>query len=251
MLKGLIIRFFGAVLLGYCLLTSGNTVTEWKLLAPGLSYTQLNVHNSVKIHAFRIDLSRYLISSLTADRIKQTALSVNQLGDDKDVLIAINGGFFNPQKKPLGLRIDHGQIYTPIRKIPWWDVFLIKNDRAEIIPNDKFSYSPDISFAIQAGPRLIIDHRIPRLKAGLAERSAIGIHRDGSIILAISDHSPVSTDEMAQIMEKDENLGGLSCVNALNLDGGSSSQLFAKIADFSLKIHGIRLVSDVILVKQH
>jgi exopolysaccharide biosynthesis protein len=42
----------------------------------------------------------------------------------------------------------------------------------------------------------------------------------------------------------------LSCTDAINLDGGSSSQLFAHINSFHLNVHGFSNVSDAIIVKK-
>jgi exopolysaccharide biosynthesis protein len=42
--------------------------------------------------------------------------------------------------------------------------------------------------------------------------------------------------------------GGLGCMNALNLDGGSSTQLYAKTQDFSLSIPSFSAVTDAVVV---
>ncbi len=56
---------------------------------------------------------------------------------------------------------------------------------------------------------------------------------------------PLSTTELAQVMKA----APLNCENALNLDGGSSSQLRAQIGSFQLDVHGFSNVSDAVIVQ--
>jgi exopolysaccharide biosynthesis protein len=50
-------------------------------------------------------------------------------------------------------------------------------------------------------------------------------------------------------MAKPETQGGLACLSALNLDGGSSSQLYASMDDFVIDIPGFSRVADAIVVR--
>ncbi len=54
----------------------------------------------------------------------------------------------------------------------------------------------------------------------------------------------MSTTELAQLMKAEP----LNCDNALNLDGGSSSQLHAHLNSFQLDVHGFSNVSDAVIV---
>ena len=79
----------------------------------------------------------------------------------------------------------------------------------------------------------------------MADRSALGITRQGKVIILVSTNSAMSTHRLAQILKSPP----LSCFDAINLDGGSSSQLFAHIDSFHLNVHGFSNVSDAIIVK--
>jgi exopolysaccharide biosynthesis protein len=57
-----------------------------------------------------------------------------------------------------------------------------------------------------------------------------------------------SRTAMAKTMVASQIEGGLGCINALNLDGGSSTQLYAKYGNFNLKVAGYSAVTDAILV---
>ena len=159
--------------------------------------------------------------------------------------MGINGGFFDNTFHPLGLRIQKHKLENPIKAISWWGIFYIRDHKAHISSPKQFSRSDSVEFAIQSGPRLIIDGHIPSLKPGEAERSALGITADGKIIILVSAGSPMSTQKLAHFMQQPP----LSCLNAINLDGGSSSQLYARIGSFALNVHNFSNVSDAIVVK--
>lgn len=226
-------------------------LTQWKSITDGLQYTTIYPtpeSNRYLLHAFRIDLNRYRLSLVTAKNMNQTSLFVDQLAEGKNPLLAINGGFFTPDLQPLGLRITNGKLLSPLKNTNWWGVLVVQNNHARILAKRAFHFSSDIQFAIQTGPRLIVNGQIPTLRGGMAQRSAIGITRDGKVIITITDNLSLTTAELAAILQKPENQNGLNCFNALNLDGGSSSQLYAHINNFTLHIRSIRPVSDVILV---
>jgi uncharacterized protein YigE (DUF2233 family) len=122
----------------------------------------------------------------------------------------------------------------------------VKNHIPHITNISNFNYDSDIDFAIQSGPRLLIKGAIPSLKPGVADRSALGITKDGKVIILVSTNAAMTTHELAQLLKKPP----LSCTDAINLDGGSSSQLYAHINSFQLNVHGFSNVSDAIIVKK-
>ena len=102
--------------------------------------------------------------------------------------------------------------------------------------------------AIQAGPRLIINHRIPSLKDGDAERTALGITKNNQLIIVVTEKNPMSTTRLAEIMRRSEDKDGLACQYALNLDGGHSTQLYANVNDFSLQLPGFSTIPDALII---
>lgn len=223
---------------------------EWRELSPGLEYQDLNPSLLTPwshIHAFRINLQNNQLSLVSASDLDRPHASVDEFARFSEALLAINGGFFDAQYKPLGLRVYNHKQKTALKRISWWGIFYTKNKKAYITTANQFDPSRSINFAIQSGPRLLVNNRIPPLKPGRAERSALGITHDGRIIILVTDNMPLSTTELAQLMKAKP----LDCENALNLDGGSSSQLRAKINDFQLDVHGFSNVSDAVIVKPH
>lgn len=228
-------------------------ITVWKPLAKGLEYTVITPMSRQpqhRIHAFRIDLKYYQLELEMAHIYQDRALFADNIHTEKKAVLAINGGFFSKKLAPLGLRINHGEALSPIKRTRWWAILMIKNHHANIFSRSAYRYSKNIDFAIQSGPRLIINGHIPQLRPGKDQRSAIGITKDGFVILAITDDLLLTTTQMAHFLQAPLSQGGLACYNALNLDGGNSSQFFAKIGNFSLYVRSFRPVSDLIVVKR-
>ena len=96
---------------------------------------------------------------------------------------------------------------------------------------------------MQCGPRLVIDGKIPKLKEGIGERSALGITADQHWIIAVTEHGWMSTTEFAEWLKQ---AGGV--VNALNLDGGSSSQLFYSGNKRVIEITNMATVADGVAI---
>jgi uncharacterized protein YigE (DUF2233 family) len=222
--------------------------SNWRNLAAGIEYQDLN--GSIltpwsHVHVFRINLKENDLSLVSAQDLAREHASIEEYAEYSKALVAINGGFFDSNYKPLGLRIHNKRQKSPAKNISWWGVFYVKEQKPHLISYSQYSPDSQIEFAIQSGPRLLINNRIPPLKPGRAERSALGITHDGRVIILVTDNMPLSTTELAQLMKAQP----LHCENALNLDGGSSSQLRAHLDSFKLDVHGFSNVSDAVIVK--
>lgn len=220
---------------------------QWKELAAGIEYQDLEgglLTPWSHIYVFRIDLSKNQLGLVSAKNLSLKNASADQFAEQSKALLSINGGFFDKNFKPLGLRINHKRLENPLKHISWWGIFYVEHNKPHITNVRHFQHNEDMEFAIQSGPRLLIGGKIPSLKPGVADRSALGITKDGKVILLVSNNAAMTTNELAQIMRSTP----LSCVDAINLDGGSSSQLYAHINSFQLSVHGFSYISDAIIV---
>jgi uncharacterized protein YigE (DUF2233 family) len=220
----------------------------FRTLAPGIEYCDLNQNILIPwshIHVFRIDLKKNRLDLVLANQLSLHNASVEALAHYSRALIAINGGFFDQNYQPLGLRISKQQQHSPLKQISWWGIFYINNKTPHLSSLSQYSHNKHMDFAIQSGPRLLINGRIPTLKPGYAERSALGITDDGRLIILVTNNAPMTTTALAHRMK----LPPLNCHDALNLDGGSSSQLSAHMGLFQIHVHGFAHVSDAIVVK--
>lgn len=221
----------------------------WKELSPGIEYQDLAgglLAPWSHIYAFRIDLEKNKLAIVSAKSLALKNASADQFGEHSQALLSVNGGFFDHNFNPLGLRINNKKLENPLKRISWWGIFYIKNNKAYISSLNRFQHDSNIDFAMQSGPRLLVKKRIPSLKAGDADRSALGITADGKVIILVSTNAAMSTNQLAHLLKAPP----LSCIDAINLDGGSSSQLYAHIGSFLLNVHSFSNVSDAIVVKK-
>lgn len=225
--------------------------TVWTTLSPGLEYSRTQRggrQTGSFIHAFRISPKKYRFDLALAKDYGEKTMSVRSLAQRSGATLAINGGFFSPDEEILGLRAHKGQQRSRLKGTSWWGVFEIHGQKAQIYPQNKYQFKKGTEMAIQVGPRLLVDGIIPKLKEGTAARTALGITRAGDIVIVVTENSPLSTTALAEFMRKGEQHGGLGCVDALNLDGGRSSQLFAKLGRFQLYVPNLSQVTDAVLV---
>lgn len=223
----------------------------WRILSPGVAYKDLD-RNPINlwrhIHVFKINLQENQLELVTAKDMKKINASSQELGQFAHALISVNGGFFSQNFQPLGLRVSNNIQKNPLKSISWWGVFFTKNNKAYIHSVKQFQSSKAINFAVQSGPRLIVKGQIPKFKPGIAERTALGINQRGEIILLVTEGAPLAMNDLALLLKSPP----LSCTDALNLDGGSSTQLFADINGFEINSRGFSNVTDaVVIVPKH
>jgi uncharacterized protein YigE (DUF2233 family) len=236
---------------GFIFILCSNTLfanNEWQTLAPGMSYRDLTggfLSPWSHVHVFRISPKTHIFKVIMAKDFSKKLATAQEFLSKSSGLLAINGGFFDNQFHPLGLRISNFKQKNSIKAISWWGVFFIKNQKPYIKSFRDFNSSANIEFAIQSGPRLLIKGEPTSLKPGLAERTALGITKDKQVIILVTENAVMTTTQLATIMQSEP----ISCTDALNLDGGSSTQLYAMVNDFSRHIYGFSHVSDAVVVK--
>ncbi|MBI2340189.1 MAG: phosphodiester glycosidase family protein [Deltaproteobacteria bacterium] len=226
-------------LLILCLFPFTSTASDWMRLEPGLSYQKIAVDKKHSesvpylIHVFKIDPRRYDFRPVLA--APERYEPIRRLAESEGAIIAVNANFFDPSGKPLGLIIKSGKEINPFKKISWWGVFYIEKGRPHIVHSADWKNTSGITTAVQAGPRLVVNGKVPRLKARKSQKTAVGINQKGEVIL-LTTLFPFEVGELAKLMARSEAKGGLGCVAALNFDGGSSSQMYARIGSFELRL---------------
>ena len=105
-------------------------------------------------------------------------------------------------------------------------IFYVSANTAAVAETRTFlKRRPQADLATQSGPMLVINGRLhprfDRRSTSLKSRDGVGVRADGKVIFAISQ-GEVSFDAFARLFRD-----GLNCPNALFLDGGSASNLYA------------------------
>ncbi len=189
-----------------------------------------------------------------AEDIKQEQSDVRSLTKRLGGIAGINAHFFDPSGHALGLLIQKGNEIQGMHKGGrlLTGVFFLKNNKAQIVHRDSFDASK-VDLAIQSGPRLLVDGRVKKISTSdvSSRRSGIAVTKDGEIILfATMLRFPGASFQQLQEMLSDPTLG---IEQALNLDGGGSSQLFVeknkRVADETFIDGGDRV--PVALVVKH
>ena len=134
---------------------------------------------------------------------------------------AINAGFFSDAAllTPVGLVIAGGTCVHTQHVDDGWGLLLYRRGRVEILPGNA-RLPARVTEAVECKPRLVIQGTIPTFKPqGATRRSAVGLDNHGHLFFAATD-GELTLDAWAACLHD-----GLGCRNALNMDGGPSTQL--------------------------
>jgi uncharacterized protein YigE (DUF2233 family) len=167
-------------------------------------------------------------ATLAADygRSTATAREIRQLSH---AILSINSSFFDPQAQPLGLIVRNGdtenKLHTGGNLLT--GIFTIGRDSHPRIVHRSDLRKPFNSYLLmlQSGPRLVVGGRATTVKSPnvLSRRSGIAVTKEGEILFFITKNRlPGASFQHAQTMLSHPDL---NVTDALNLDGGSSSQI--------------------------
>jgi uncharacterized protein YigE (DUF2233 family) len=150
------------------------------------------------------------------------------------LLFATNAGMFDSKLKPVGLYVERERelVHASTKSgkgnfhMKPNGIFYISAGKAAIAETQAFlKQRPQADLATQSGPMLVMDGRLhPRFNRGstsLKLRTGVGVRADGKVMFAISQE-PVSFESFARLFRD-----GQKCPNALFLDGGIGSSVFA------------------------
>lgn len=223
---------------------------QWHFVAPGVEVRQFPVNSSGILGNGQIIAVRTTPERLRV--LQGETRTTSRWRKDARAVAVINGGFFDKEGRTLGLRISDGKKKNNLHPADW-GVFFLERTRqgklaAKIVHTRDYKRNRNaargITQAVQSGPRLVVNGKTTNLKPQTARRTGIGIQKDGKVIVAVSD-SALLFEEWAKIWAQSD---GLNCENALNLDGGGSTQLSLKTHTKSIEVTGAWPVPDVIVV---
>jgi exopolysaccharide biosynthesis protein len=136
----------------------------------------------------------------------------------------VNGGYFDEEFKPIGLRIVNGQMLTPLKRARLITGVLLASPRGvQIVRASEFSQRQKIEAAIQCGPFLVDrSQRVGGLNNSQhARRTFAATATNEHTFLGFC--SEVSLADLATILATTSVTADLKIQRAINLDGGSSS----------------------------
>lgn len=134
----------------------------------------------------------------------------------------VNGGYFDPEFKPIGLRVIAGATTSPLTRARLLTGVLCASSRGvEIVRVGEFSRRRKLDDAVECGPFLVdLGVRVRGLDdSRKARRTFAAIARGGRAVVGIS--SALTLSELAGALGAIS--GDFKIWRAMNLDGGSSS----------------------------
>ena len=160
----------------------------------------------------------------------------------------VNGGYFDLEFKPIGLRVADGTTFSPLRRARLITGILLQSDHGiDVVRVGEFSRAKKLIAAIQSGPFLVEGNKRIRGLNGsqLARRTFAGIATNDRAVLGFC--SDVSLAELANILATTSIVADSKIRRAMNLDGGSSSAFwFAREDGSAFSIAGRKPVRDFV-----
>ncbi len=263
LLIGLMLSFF--LLWGDCTVVATATESKasltiledssWETLQEGYKLKRILARRSTDGRSFevlflRFDPGNFSVAIQKAD--KGENLFVNQFSELKgDDIAVINGGYFDHTGNPLGFLKIEGKVFAShIARHRLYSGFLVPDSSSLVVHRSQFKPS-DAKSALQVGPLLV---RNGKKNPGLLNadsvhyRSGIAVDRSGNFILYVTDtkYGGISWNDLLKLLLKPE----FDILNALNLDGGASTQLYYKKNGVRELVHGLNTVPTALVIRQ-
>jgi exopolysaccharide biosynthesis protein len=224
------------LLLQSALLFLAFTVTaraDWKVLSAnsdsglgGIFHRHVVLENDTAARRTTVDLAVFSVKSCTL-RVFQNESGADGLGEmmrHEKCLAGVNGGYFNEEFTPIGLRIVNGKMIAPLQRARLISGVLLASSRGvQIVRAREFSPHSRVTAAVQCGP-FLVDQLEPIRglnDSRLARRTFAATTASDRALLGVC--SEVSLAELSKILATASFAEDLKIERALNLDGGSSS----------------------------
>jgi uncharacterized protein YigE (DUF2233 family) len=253
------VRKLSAVLIALFVATS-ETRGEWRIITAdtevsaidGVEHRHLVVQDSGGSSRATVDVA--LIAAKSAKlRLIDNPTASETLADAmqrRNCLAGVNGGYFDPNFKPIGLVISDGVILSPLTRARLLTGVLCSSDRGiEIVRLAEFSRRQKPNAAVECGPFLIdLGNRIRGLdQTRSARRTFAAVARGGNAALGVC--SDLTLAQLSDALSSISLRNDFKTWRALNLDGGSSSAFwFARGEGDAFSIPEEKTVRDFVAV---
>ncbi len=220
----------------------GNTRANWEILsteilgnpAEGVTVIETNLQRNASEGSARLVAIVFDNRSHTlrvVDSPKPGEASLSSILESRQAIGGVNGGYFEPDFTPVGLVVTEGKTRQNFKKAKLLSGIVATSAKGavSIFRSSRFDPKPGAYLeAIQCGPMLIEKSApVEGLNTQkIARRTAVATspnHRCALIYL-----TSVTLADAAEILAIPKILGAWTPSTALNLDGGSSSTLWAR-----------------------
>lgn len=196
---------------------------------------------SISVNTVYIDLYHPKVSldAVYANNKIGSIETLKSMAERSKALVAVNGTFFNAYSQnnvqiPYGYIVKSGEVINKASGDQRAVFVYTKSGDALVVDGEqglkKLLDEGTVETALQVGPRLVKDSKVsvdpegegfkdPKVLTNRGSRSALGITPEGKLLIVTTNAATMK--ELAEAMVK------LGTVEAMNLDGGASSGLYA------------------------
>ncbi len=148
-----------------------------------------------------------------------------------ECIAGVNGGYFDPEFLPMGLRITDGKIVRPIRRARLLTGILASGPGyMKILRINEYSPRAKMNVALQCGPLLVdAGHPVKGLEHTRLARRTFAVVGNRTFGVGVS--SDITLADAAAILATIRLGENLKVARAMNLDGGSSTAFWFKRAN--------------------
>jgi len=208
----------------------------WSEPAQGLRYLRRTTSTPSEIHVIVADLRHPGLRVATTSHRDRWG-TITERAAASNVEVVVNGGFWSTFQRPCGLAAGNGQVWPNTTPDPEFGTFAIDNEgHAQIHPPE---LPPEdltaIAQAVSGRPMLVIGGLIdgPTLLAfpssnQRAPRTAVGLSRDRHTLYVVVVDGRQRASRGMDLYELAQIMSELGAYDAMNLDGGASSQMFVR-----------------------
>lgn len=224
----------------------GSTLTitdngNWRAIQKGVQFRKIVLERSepsytVELKLLRFDSRLILPKILSAEQFQLKAASAKTFTEKSGALAAINANYFDENIRPLAyLKTAVKEINRTVSKHGLYTgIFGLRESVPFVIHRDDFQ-PLEVNEALQSGPLLLRKGAPVEIMNGLgrhARRSVIGVDKEGRMIVAVTDTviGGLSFSELQELFSNAKSQ--VETPDLLNLDGGGSTQLYAKTGKF-------------------
>ena len=209
--------------------------TGWRTIAPGIEYRELRVtqgDRSDRLRIARVDPSHTRVRVLYAP---DSPRRVSEWLISSQAQLAINGNYFDPQNRALGLIIADGG-RTGVNYDGFGGMLAISENMVKVRANvvEPYRQNEALTYAMQNFPMLVLPGGQANMQIDdnerLAPRSVVAQDRSGRLVFLVSPSLMFTLTGLGQWLASSD----LDIDAALNLDGGTSTGLLLRDGDQTL-----------------
>jgi exopolysaccharide biosynthesis protein len=231
---------------------------EWKVLSvesetgrAGVEHRHVVLENTAGKQRAALDVAVFSDRSCTLRVIDNSnGESLAAIMTREKCACAVNGGYFDENFQPIGLRILDGRTVAPLRRARLITGVLLASSRGiRIVRVSEFSQRQKTAAAIQCGPLLVdSSHTVRGLNnSAVARRTFAATVPDGRALIGLC--SEISLAQLGSLLATTPLGADVKIQRALNLDGGSSSAFwFARENGGDFSVSEAKSVRDFVAI---